>query len=97
VRDLESHLRDKDKELLTIYRRSTEHDQELLRHHSLLWEAEEATATKAHELEEFQATKDQEITQLQEELPDYDEEVQERDFELVNRNKEIDNLQAQIH
>jgi hypothetical protein len=32
VRDLESHLRDKYKKLLTIYHRSTERDQELLRH-----------------------------------------------------------------
>jgi hypothetical protein len=37
VRDLESHLRDKDKELLTIYHRLTKRDQELLRHRDLLW------------------------------------------------------------
>jgi hypothetical protein len=61
---MESHLRDKDKELLTIYHRSTERDQELLRHRSLLREAEEATATKAHDLEEFQAVKAEEITHL---------------------------------
>jgi hypothetical protein len=53
VRDLESHLRDKDKEVLTIYHRSIERDQELLRHRGLLWETKEATATKALELEEF--------------------------------------------
>jgi hypothetical protein len=50
---MESHLCDKDKELLTIYRHSIERDQELLRRRSLLQEAEEATTTKAGELEEF--------------------------------------------
>jgi hypothetical protein len=53
VRYLANHLHDKDKQLLTIYRRSTECDQELLRHRDLLWEPEEATAAKSHELEEF--------------------------------------------
>jgi hypothetical protein len=53
VRHMESHLCDKDKELLTIYRHSIERDQELLRRRSLLQEAEEATTTKAGELEEF--------------------------------------------
>jgi ribulose-5-phosphate 4-epimerase/fuculose-1-phosphate aldolase len=53
VRDLESCLCDNDKKLLTIYRCLTERDQELLRHRGLLREAEEATAAKAHELEEF--------------------------------------------
>jgi septal ring factor EnvC (AmiA/AmiB activator) len=53
VRDLESCLRDKDKELLTIYRQSTKRDQELLRHRGLVREAEEATAAKTGELEEF--------------------------------------------
>jgi hypothetical protein len=53
VRYLESHLYDKDKELLTIYHHSTEHDQELLSHRGLLQEAEEATAGNACELEEF--------------------------------------------
>jgi hypothetical protein len=53
LRVLESHVRDNDQELLTIYRRSTERDQELLRHRSLLREAEEATAAKARELEDF--------------------------------------------
>jgi hypothetical protein len=61
VRDLESRLHDKDKELLTIYRHSTERDQELVMHRGLLREAEEATTAKAHELEEFQATKAEEI------------------------------------
>jgi hypothetical protein len=36
VRDLEIRLHDKDKELLTIYRRLTEHNQKLLQHHGLL-------------------------------------------------------------
>jgi hypothetical protein len=64
VRDLQSHLRNKDKELLTIYRRSIERDQELLRHRSLLREAGEATTAKVCELEEFQAMKAEEITHL---------------------------------
>jgi hypothetical protein len=74
VRDLESHLRNKDKELLTIYRRSTERDQELLRHCGLLPEAEEATTAKAHELGKFQAVKAEEIVHLHE----------EHEFELTN-------------
>jgi hypothetical protein len=36
VRDMESHLYNKNKELLTIYRRLIERDQELLRHHDHL-------------------------------------------------------------
>jgi hypothetical protein len=55
---MESCLHDKDKELLTIYRRSIEHDQELLQHCGLLREAKEATAAKARELEGSQAVKD---------------------------------------
>jgi hypothetical protein len=39
VRDLESRLCDKDKELLTIYRRSSERTQEVLRHRGL-WQEE---------------------------------------------------------
>jgi hypothetical protein len=62
---------------LTIYRRSTKHDLELLRHHGFLWEAKEATAAKAHELEEFQAMKAEEIAHLQEEQHDCEEEVQD--------------------
>jgi hypothetical protein len=42
----------------------TEHDQELLRHHSLLREVVEATVMKAHELMDFQAAKAQEIEDL---------------------------------
>jgi hypothetical protein len=53
LRALESCVRDKDQELLTIYRHSTEHDQELLWHHDLLREAEEATTVKARELTYF--------------------------------------------
>jgi septal ring factor EnvC (AmiA/AmiB activator) len=36
LRALESRIRDKDQELLTIYCRSTKHDQEPLRHRNLL-------------------------------------------------------------
>jgi hypothetical protein len=53
-----------DQELLTIYRYSTECDQELLWHRNLLREAEEATTVKAHELTDFQAAKAQEIEDL---------------------------------
>jgi hypothetical protein len=56
LRALESRIRDKDQELLTIYRHSTEHHQELLWHHNLLHEAEEATIAKAQELEDFQTS-----------------------------------------
>jgi hypothetical protein len=58
---LESHLRDKEEELLSSLCRSSEHDQELLRHHVLLRTAEESAKVKAHEFEEFQTTKDLEI------------------------------------
>jgi hypothetical protein len=54
---LESHVHDKDQELLTVYHCSNKRDQGLLQHHSLLHEAEEATAVKAHELTDFQAAK----------------------------------------
>jgi hypothetical protein len=84
VRDMESHLYDKNKELLTIYRRLIERDQELLRHHDHLREAEEATAAKAHELEDFQAVKAEEIVHPQEELHDCEEEVHEHEFKLAN-------------
>jgi hypothetical protein len=47
LRALESHIHNKDKELLTFSRRSTERDQELLQHRRPLCEVEEATATKA--------------------------------------------------
>jgi hypothetical protein len=64
VRDLESHLRDKDEALWNSYRHSSERNQELFRHRVLLRMAEEGTTVKAHELEEFQAMKDQEIENL---------------------------------
>jgi hypothetical protein len=72
---MESRLHDKDLVLLTSYHRSAERDQELLRHRSLLREVEEATVVEAHELEEFQATKAQEITSLQGELQEHEEEL----------------------
>jgi cell division protein FtsB len=75
LRVLESRVRDKDQELLTIYHRSSEHGQELLQHCDLLCEAEEATAAKAHELADFQATKVQEIEGLQDELQEHEEEL----------------------
>jgi hypothetical protein len=83
LRDLDSHVHDKDQELLTIYCRSTEHDQELLWHRSLLREAEEATAVKARELEDFQVAKAQEIEDLQDELQEREEELQEHEIELT--------------
>jgi hypothetical protein len=86
-----------DQELLTIYRYSTECDQELLWHRNLLREAEEATTVKAHELTDFQAAKAQEIEDLQDELHEHEEELQEHEIELTNRDKMIANLQAQIH
>jgi chromosome segregation ATPase len=84
-------------ELLIIYGRSIEHDQELLRHRGLLREAEEATIAMARELEDFQAAKAQEIENLKEELHEHEEELQEHEIELANQDNEIDNLQAQIH
>jgi hypothetical protein len=53
LRDLESCLRDKDEALLNSYRRSSEHDQELLWHRVLLQTAEEVAAVNARELEVF--------------------------------------------
>jgi hypothetical protein len=76
------------------YHRSSEHDQELLRHHVLLWRAEEAAAIKACELEEFQAVRDQEIENMQKELEKCDREMQEHDFELTNKDNVIENLLA---
>jgi hypothetical protein len=61
VRDLESHLHDKEEALLSSLHRLSERDQELLRHSVLLWTAEEAAKFKVHEFEEFQTTKDLEI------------------------------------
>jgi hypothetical protein len=56
VRDLESRLA-----LLSSLRRSSEYDQELLRHRVLLQMAEESAKVMAHEFEEYQTTKDMEI------------------------------------
>jgi hypothetical protein len=47
LRALKSRIHDKDQELLTVYQRSSKCDQELLQHHNLLREAEEAPLTKA--------------------------------------------------
>jgi hypothetical protein len=96
VKDLESHLRDKDEALLNSYRLSSKCDNELLRHRVLLWTAEEAVMVNASELEEFQAVKDQEIENLQKQLEECGE-VQVCEFKLMNRDNEIDNLLAQIH
>jgi hypothetical protein len=48
VRDLDSRLRDKEEALLSSLHRSSERDQELLRHRVLLRMAEESTKVKAH-------------------------------------------------
>jgi chromosome segregation ATPase len=64
VRDLESCLHDKEEALLSSLRRSSKHDQELLRHRVLLQTAEEAAKVKAHEFGEFQITKDMEIQSM---------------------------------
>jgi hypothetical protein len=61
VRDLESRLRDKEDALLSSLRRSSERDQELLRHCVILQTAEESAKVKAREFEEFQTAKDLEI------------------------------------
>jgi hypothetical protein len=53
VRDLESHLRDKEDALLSSLHRSSERNQELLRHRVLLQMAEESAKVKAREFEEF--------------------------------------------
>ncbi len=53
VRDLESCLRDKEEAFLSSLRRSSERDQELLRHHVLLRMTEESAKVKACEFEEF--------------------------------------------
>jgi chromosome segregation ATPase len=84
VRDLESHLHDKEEELLSSLRRPSERDQELLRHHVLLRMVEEAAKIKACEFEEFQATKDLEIQNMQEELEQLEEEVQYRGVAFSN-------------
>jgi hypothetical protein len=57
IRALESRIRNKDQELLTIYHRSSEHDQELLRHCNLLREVEDTSIAKAQGLENLEAAK----------------------------------------
>jgi hypothetical protein len=75
VRDLESRLRDKEEALLSSLHRSSERDQELLRHRVLLRTVEESAKVKAREFEEFQTAKDLEIQGMQEELEEIEEEV----------------------
>jgi hypothetical protein len=53
VRDLESHLHDKEEALLSSLCHSSEHDQELLRYRVLLRTTEEAAKVKVREFEEF--------------------------------------------
>jgi chromosome segregation ATPase len=97
VGDLESRLRDKEEALLSSLCRSSERDQELLRHRALLQTAEESAKIKAHEFEEYQTTKDLEIQGMREELEELEEAVQDRGVALMNRDNIIDNLQAEIH
>jgi transcriptional regulator with XRE-family HTH domain len=97
VRDLESHLREKEEALLSNLCRSFERNQELLRHHVLLQTTEESTKVKAREFEEYQTVKDLEIQGMHEELEELEEEVQDRGVALTNRDNIIDNLQAEIH
>jgi hypothetical protein len=97
VRDLERRLPDKQEALLSSLCRSSEHDQELFRHHVLLRTAEEAAKVKAREFEEFQTMKDMEIQSMQEELEELEAEVQDHGVALANRDNIIDNLQAKIH
>jgi hypothetical protein len=97
VRDLESHLHDKEEALLSSLCHSSKRNQELLRHRVLLRMAEESAKIKAHEFEEFQTVKDLEIQGMQEELEELEEEVQDRGVALTNRDNIIDNLQAEIH
>jgi hypothetical protein len=94
---LESRLHDKEEAFLSSLCRSSECDQELLRHRVLLRTVEESAKVKARELEEFQTVKDLEIQGIQEELDELEEEVQDRGVALANRDNIIDNLQAEIH
>jgi chromosome segregation ATPase len=97
VRDLESRLHDKEEALLRSLHRSSERDQELLRHRVLLRMAEESVKVKAHEFEEFRTMKDLEIQGMQEELEELEEEVHDHGVALANRDSIIDNLQAKSH
>jgi chromosome segregation ATPase len=96
VRDLESHLHNKEEALLSSFRRSSKSDQELLRHHVLLRTTEESTKVKAREFEEYQTAKDLEIQAMQEELEELEEKVQDRGVALATRDNIINNLQAEI-
>jgi chromosome segregation ATPase len=97
VRDLESHLRDKEEALLSSIHRSSKRDQELLWHHVLLRMVEESAKVNAREFDEFQTVKDLEIQGMHEELEELEEEVHDHGVVLTNRNNIIDNLQAEIH
>jgi hypothetical protein len=97
VRDLESHLHDKEEALLSSLYRAFERYQELLWHRVLLRMAEESTKLKAREFEEFLTAKDLEIQGMQKELEELEEEVQDRVVALTNRDNIINNLQADIH
>jgi hypothetical protein len=92
---LESRLRDKEDALLSSLHRSTERNQELLRHRVLLRTTEESAKVKVRESEE--TMKDLEIQGMQKELEELEEEVQDRGVALANRDNIIDNLQAEIH
>jgi hypothetical protein len=83
VRDLESHLCDKEETLLSSLHRSSELNQELFRHCVLLRMAEESAKVKAREFE-FQTVKDLEIQGMKEEQEELEEEVQERGIALAN-------------
>jgi hypothetical protein len=97
VRDVESHLHEKEETILSSLRHSSERNQELRQHHVLLRTTEESTKVKAREFEEFQTTKDLEIQVMQEELEELEEVVQDHGVALANRDNIIDNLQAEIH
>jgi hypothetical protein len=92
VIDLESRLRDKEEALLSSLCRSSERDQELLRHRVLLQTAEKSTKVKACEFEEYQTAKDLEIQGMKEELEELEEEVQDRGVAIANRDNIINNL-----
>jgi chromosome segregation ATPase len=96
VMDLESRLCDKEEALLSSLRRSSEGDQELLRHR-VLWTTEESIKVKPREFEEFQTVNDLEIQGMQEELEELEEEVQDGGVVLANKDNIIDNPQAEIH
>jgi hypothetical protein len=69
-----------------VYQRSSEHNQELIWHHSLLHKAKEASLAKA-----------QKIENQEEELKEHEDELHENEIELTNKDNKIANLLAQIH